>query len=145
MRKTLRTKSRSFEEEMRGLYSEFAQMKNRVMLDALNVWHPPTDVCETEDELVITCELAGVRKEDIRIQLNDDFVQITGKRTEKRPISRAIFHNLEINYGLFERNIRFPKRFIGSEPHASFREGILSVKIPASPPRKREKIEIEVE
>ncbi len=141
----LRAKSRSFEEEIRGLYSEFSQMKNGVMLNALNVWHPPTDVCETEDEFVITCELAGIRKEDIRIQLLDDVVQISGTRIEKRPIARAIFHNLEINYGPFERNIRFPKRFLGAEPRASFNEGVLCVKIPASPPHPKGKVEIEVE
>ncbi|MCK5833904.1 Hsp20/alpha crystallin family protein [bacterium] len=145
MPKMMSVKNNSFDEEMRRLYSEFSQMKNRVMLNAINVWHPPTDVCETEDELIITSELAGVRREDIRIQLDDDIMRITGIRNERKPINKAVFHNLEINYGPFERNIKFPKRFIGGEPKAHFKEGILCIKIPVSPPEIRRKLDIEVE
>ncbi|HHS49541.1 MAG TPA: Hsp20/alpha crystallin family protein [candidate division Zixibacteria bacterium] len=145
MAKPISAKSHAFDEEMRRLYSEFSQMKNRVMLNALNVWHPQTDVCETEDELIITCELAGVRKEDIKIQIDDNILTISGTRKERKPLSKAVFHNLEINYGQFERSIRFPNRFMGADPNANFKEGILCIKIPATPPEKRRKIDVEVE
>jgi HSP20 family protein len=138
------TKSRAYEEEMRRLYSEFSQMKHRVMLDALNVWHPATDVCETEDEYIITCEIAGVRKEDVVIQMGDDVITIAGVRKEKRPVHKAVFHNLEINYGPFERNIHIPRRFVGAKPRARFKEGILTVRLSFVSPKTIGIIEVEI-
>ena len=57
MDKKIRVKDRpNIEEEMHRLFSGFAQMRNRILLHALNIWHPATDVCETDDELWIICE-----------------------------------------------------------------------------------------
>ena len=138
-------KSRAFEEEMRRLYSEFAQMKHRVMLNALNVWHPATDVCETDDELIITCDLAGVRKEDVTIRMDDDAITIAGVRIEKRPAQKAVFHSLEINYGPFERSILYPKRFTGAKPRARFKNGILTVVISIVPLEPAKLIDVKIE
>ena len=66
MKKDYKVKDRSgIEDEMRRLFSGFAQMRHGAMLHAVNLWHPPTDVYETDNELVIVCELAGVEKKNI--------------------------------------------------------------------------------
>ena len=64
MDKKIHVKGRSdIEDEMRRLFSGFAQMRHRALLHAINLWHPATDVYETEKELCIVCELAGVSKD----------------------------------------------------------------------------------
>ncbi len=124
MDKKIRVKSRSdIEEEMRRLFSGFAQMKHQAILHAINLWHPATDVYETENELCIVCELAGVRKEDIHLHIEEAVITISGVRDEQRAGKKAVFHNLEISYGPFERNIHLPNKFIGSEPRANFING----------------------
>ena len=142
----IRLKDRAqIEEEMHRLFSGFAQLRNRVLLNALNMWHPATDVFETEHEFCIICELAGVDKKDIAMRIDDNVVTITGVRREPKIKERGTFHNLEINYGPFERHIQLPRRFIGSEPKAGFSGGILTIRIPGASQNPPRNIEVEVE
>lgn len=145
MEKKIRVKDRSdIEEEMRRLFSGFSQMRHRVLLHAINLWHPATDVYETELELRVVCELAGVTKQNISIHIEDSVMTISGVRLEPKTAEKAVFHNLEINYGPFERNIQLPQKFMGSEPKATFANGILTVKMPISPDNSTLKIDVEV-
>lgn len=143
MREKIYTRrSNEIEAEMKRLFSNFSQMRNAGMLRAINVWHPPTDVCEMEREFCIVCELAGVQKEDIRIHIEENVITIAGARTQKAFGEKTVFHNLEINYGPFERNIQIPRKFIGSEPKATYNDGFLKVTIPARV--RQEMVEIDV-
>jgi len=145
MDKKIRVKDRpNIEEEMHRLFSGFAQMRNRILLHALNIWHPATDVCETDDELWIICELAGVAKENIKIHIEENIMTISGIRVEQKVGEKAVYHNLEINYGPFERNIQLPPRFVGSEPKATFANGFLKIRIPVSDEKPCNEIEVEV-
>ena len=144
MYEKLKTKGRrDIEDEMRRLFSGFAQMRHRAMLNAINVWHPATDVYETEDELIVVCELAGLDKSEVKVTIDNAVLTISGIRDEKKVVGKTVFHNLEINYGPFERNIQLPDRFIGSEPKALYSNGILTVKIPVGETRLTHNIEIE--
>jgi HSP20 family protein len=137
-------RSNEIEAEMKRLFSNFSQMRNAGILRAINIWHPPTDVCETEMEFCIVCELAGVRKEDIRIHIEDNIITIAGARTQKGSVEKTVFHNLEINYGPFERNIQLPRKFIGSEPKATYNDGFLKVTIPARVLQETVEIDVKI-
>ena len=131
------------EEEMQRLFSEFSNVRHHLQLRATNLWHPATDVYETPDKLIIISELAGIEQEDINLGIHHGVITISGIRKEQNPEGSAIFHNLEINCGPFERNIRLPERFIGSEPRAKLSNGILKIVIPIAK-EKKTIIDIEV-
>lgn len=130
---------------MKRLFSGFAQMRNGSLLRAINVWHPPTDVCETKDEFCIICELAGISKDQIRVHIEENVITISGIRQEINIGEKTVFHNLEINYGPFERNIQIPRKFMGSDPSAHYIDGFLTVRIPASPQSEKTATEVKVE
>lgn len=146
MREKIFTKRNDdIEKEMKRLFSGFAQMRNGSVLRAINVWHPPTDVCETKDEFCIICEIAGVSRDEIRVHIEDDVITISGLRRELKIGQKTVFHNLEINYGPFERNIQIPRNFVGSEPEAHYSDGFLTVRIPATGEAEKTVIDVEVD
>ncbi len=138
-------RNNDIEEEMKRLFSGFAQMRNGSVLRAINVWHPPTDVCETKDEFCIICELAGISKDQIRVHIEENVITISGIRQEISIGEKTVFHNLEINYGPFERNIQIPRKFLGSEPNARYSDGFLTVRIPASLQSEKTATDVKVE
>lgn len=68
-------------------------------------WIPPIDVYEFVDKFIIIVEVPGVEKEDIDITLKDGFLKISGYRKEMYNENRVKIHQMEINYGYFEKVI----------------------------------------
>jgi len=98
-------------------------------------WRPNVDVCEAQDEITLTIELAGVSRRDMTIQYvaKNRSLILRGKRraVELPNCQQSRSHQLEIYYGDFEREIRLPE--VGVEPEgiqASFSEGMLIIRIP---------------
>lgn len=134
---------RDLEDELRRLFAGYAQLRSRTMLRAINLWHPPTDIYETKDAFVIICELAGIDEKDVSTHIDGDVITICGERHEPKWNGIVAFHNLEINYGPFERNIHIPKRFINGEIKATLIGGFLTIRILT--PKAKGMTEIEVE
>jgi HSP20 family protein len=104
-----------------------------VMVQAERTWQPPTDIYETENEIVIKCEIAGVKPEEIIISMEGDHLCIHGMRYEKTAISgKRSFRQMEINYGKFERIIKMDGHINPETAHALYKEGFLEVIIPKS-------------
>ena len=93
-------------------------------------FHPPMDIYETEDSLVIVLEIAGVRGDDIQILFDKGLLSISGTRTEFSPSPKTQLHQMEIDYGYFERTLRVPFPLNADEIKAAYREGFLMITIP---------------
>ena len=91
------------------------------------VWYPYTDVYETENELVIKMELAGVIKKDISITLEGNELLISGERKEEVVEMKRIFHQMEITYDKFKRTIYLNRSFDEEDIKAEYRDGILKI------------------
>ena len=144
-RKIFTKKRSNMEEEMRRLLSEFSQMRHGPVLHSVNLWHPATDVCETRDKFIVLCELPGIGKEDVRIHIEDGVITISGVRREPHFDGKVVYHNLEVNYGPFERNIQYPDRFEGDSAKASFEGGMLRIILGTRAGRGSERVDIEID
>ena len=133
---------KSVEDELLRLFHGFSRQSVGVLDKMVSLWHPPTDVFQSDDKLVITCEIAGLSEDVIQITTKGRLLKICGSRKEPRCIRGMIFHNMEINYGSFERNIRLPEIFVNSKIKAKYSNGFLRIELSA---RNTDKIEIEVE
>ncbi len=122
-------KKKNFEDEIVRIFAGFSQMHLPILLDELNKWHPPVDVFETEDKLVIMAEIAGIDIDDITITQTEDVITIQGVRRESSAHQAPVFHHMEINYGPFERNIKIPPHFIGGKVTAKYKNGFLTIEI----------------
>ncbi|MFA5794022.1 MAG: Hsp20/alpha crystallin family protein [Candidatus Brocadiia bacterium] len=119
-----------------AVFSEiFLSSGKLVMVQSEHSWQPPTDVYETDNELVIKSELAGVKPEEVIISIDSDHVIIKGTRHEKSSAhipGKRIFRQMEINYGKFERVIRMDGHVSPENAHAYYKDGFLEIVIPKS-------------
>lgn len=88
------------------------------------------DVFQTEDEIVILAPIAGVKIEDIELIVNEDVLTVRGIRTLDVDIPQRNYYAQECFWGEFSRSIILPTAVNTAEIEASFKDGILQIKIP---------------
>jgi HSP20 family protein len=121
-------------EQMRGqihrLMGEFFKDAKPLGYRSDQCFHPPMDIYETEDDLVVVMEIAGMRTEDIHVFFEKDLLSIAGKRTEVSAAPKTRLHQMEIDYGDFERTLHIPFPLKIDEIRANYRGGFLIVTVP---------------
>lgn len=93
-------------------------------------WRPATDVCETPEAVTLTIELAGVREEDLDIELYADAVVVEGHRSSQTCGPDAVYHALEIRHGDFRVEVPLPRGIDGDQPSATLDNGFLRITLP---------------
>ncbi len=129
--------------EMERLFYRLFHPKLPLQMLGEPSWQPLTDIYETDDSFVVKMELAGVKKEEVTIELKGNRLCISGIRPE-RPAERIkAYHQMEVNYGRFERVILLRAAISPDAISARFEDGFLHITIPkALPCRQVTRIEI---
>jgi len=109
------------------------------------VWYPATDAYETENEFVIRMDLSAVRRDQIQITRHGHILDVKGIRGDLAPGGRKTFHKMEIAMGPFARSIQIPDRFESSETSATYVDGVLEIRLQATPDSGPREITIEVD
>ncbi len=99
------------------------------------IWVPPTDVYETEDEIVVQVEVAGVKQSDLAVSLQDRRLIITGTRSDHGPTQRA-YHQMQVRFGDFGTEVELPAPIDESGIVASYVDGFLRIVLPKQKPRQ---------
>jgi HSP20 family protein len=93
-------------------------------------WQPQVDMCETPEEIIVEVELPGVQREDVRIEIEGDFLHITGERRTTAEHQKRNYYRLERRYGRFARQLRLPSTVDRRGIRAEFNAGILIITLP---------------
>jgi HSP20 family protein len=112
--------------------------------EAFNTWAPALDLYEDKDNLVVTAEVPGMKKEDIDISLHEDSLTIAGERKEEKQYGENETSRAERFYGRFQRTIALPKAVDAGQVKAAYKDGILTVTLPKAPEAKPRQIEVSV-
>jgi len=96
-------------------------------------WEPPVDIYETDDSLVVNAELPGIESKDVRIEIFESVLSISGERRFEAACSRESYHRLEGTRGRFHRIFALPESLDNTETQAQLKDGVLQVIIPKSP------------
>jgi HSP20 family protein len=107
-------------------------------------WAPLVDIIEDEKEYRIKAELPEVKKEDVKVAVQDDVLTITGERTFEKEEKGKKYHRVERAYGSFARNFTLPEDADAGKVTAEFQQGILHVHIPKSEKARPKSIEVKV-
>ena len=91
------------------------------------VWRPPTDVYETQDELAVIVELAGVPEDDMAVTLFSDLLVIEGRRKQPPCAKMNACHQLGIKYGDFRSEVHIPFPVDSENVDAEYKNGLLRV------------------
>lgn len=124
---------RRFGEDMEQLFDEFGfgRLAPRGF-DQMAAWTPQVEVLQRDKEFVIRAELPGINKDNVKVELRDDSIVLSGERQEERKEEREGFLRTERSYGSFYREIPLPPGVDTSKATATFREGVLEITMPSS-------------
>ena len=103
---------------------------NRPALSSREIgWQPPTDMYETDDEIVVVAEIAGIEDKDVSLVLDNDLLLIRGIRREAREQKKRHYHDMEIEYGPFIKTMKLPSPVESDTVSAVYRGGFLEIRL----------------
>jgi HSP20 family protein len=105
-------------------------------------WMPPMDLLEAGDDFVLRADLPGMSEEDVKIELEDSTLTISGERKAEQQSEGEGFYRVERATGAFSRSLTLPKGVDPEAVSASFDRGVLEVRIPKPAERKPRRISI---
>jgi len=108
-------------------------------------WSPNTDIFETDDEIVIRMEAAGLDKDRLQVTLQGDHLIVRGHRPESHPGSPVTYQQMEIPYGPFEKVFILPEEIRNNPIRAVYRKGMLEVRISKKSPEKRGPADVQLD
>lgn len=97
---------------------------------ATSSFSPQVDVAESEKEFEIQFYIPGIKKEDIKIDVNDDRITVSGERKFTNEKKEKNYHSVESSYGKFSRSFYLPDNVNTDKISASYADGVLDVVIP---------------
>ena len=109
---------------------------------SLGNWRPVVDIYENEDTVVVKAELPGVEKEDLKVDLKDGVLTLSGERSHEKEVKEENYYRKERAFGSFHRSFRVPEGIDPDKINAEFKDGVLKVEIPKPEEKKPKKIAV---
>jgi HSP20 family protein len=103
-----------------------------------SVWSPQVEVFEREGQLVLRADLPGLTKEDVKVEVTNEAINISGERKSEHEEKREGYYRSERSYGSFYRSIPLPEGVNADDANATFRNGVLEITMQA-PQRQTER------
>ncbi|MGC2423495.1 MAG: Hsp20/alpha crystallin family protein [Nitrospirota bacterium] len=140
--------------ELGSLHREMDDLFNRVfgraerwsmmpLLGGIN--YPAVDVVKEGNDLITHVELPGVDPKDVEITVTGNLLTIKGERRLEKEHNNEDYFSREISYGSFERSVTLPVEVNADKIKATYKKGLLEIRMPAAEAIKGKKIEIETE
>jgi HSP20 family protein len=107
-------------------------------------WAPSVDISETDNEYVIKAEIPEVKKEDVKVTVEDGQLTIQGERKQEKEEKGKRYHRIERSYGSFMRSFDVPDNVDESKAKAEFKEGMLTLTLPKSEKAKPKALEVKI-
>ncbi len=103
----------------------------RLSTGASQGWAPAVDLCETADAFIVTAELPGLVREQVRIDVHDGRLTLQGRRDARVPCEQ--YHQVERGHGEFARTFALPSGVDVSGISADLKDGVLTITLPKAP------------
>lgn len=108
---------------------------NPLTLKKTSIWRPAVEIKQTDENYKVKVQLPGVKKEDIEVELDNDFLTISAQIEEEKEEKEEKehnekFHTCEFRYGKYQRTISFDQPIKAGEAEAEYKNGVLCIKIP---------------
>lgn len=109
-------------------------------------WAPAIDVSEDDEEYLLTADLPEVKKDEVKVKVEDGMLSISGERSHEveKKDKKKKFHRIERSYGKYLRSFRVPDDVAAEQIHADFNDGVLKVHLPKCAEKKPNTHEVTV-
>ena len=142
---TEREPFRDIQSEVNRLFDSFLGRPTATGTGTGNrVWMPVVDMYETNDDLVLDFEIPGVREKDISLSITGDLLTVRGERQFRQELKDDHTYYIERAYGKFERSVQLPMPVQAGRVTATFRDGVLEVRLPKAEEVRPKEIKIDV-
>lgn len=99
----------------------------------LTVWEPNVDIVQDGNELVARADLPGLNPDEVTVEISDAAITLSGERQQEREEDQGGVYRIERTYGAFYRVIPLPDGAMTDRATATFRDGVLEIRMPAPP------------
>ncbi|GAB1724531.1 MAG: Hsp20 family protein [Nitrospira sp. CR1.1] len=107
-------------------------------------WAPTVDISETEAEYAIKAELPEIKKEDVKVTVEDGVLTLQGERKQEKEEKAKKYHRIERSYGRFVRSFTLPDSVDESKVKAEYTDGVLHLHLPKSEKAKPKQIDVKI-
>lgn len=107
-------------------------------------WKPACDITEDEQEYLVTADLPEVKKDEVKVNIDNGVISISGERktkSEKKDKDKK-YHRIERSYGSYQRSFRLPENVKEEGVKAEFKDGVLRVHLPKGGDQSQKNIQI---
>jgi HSP20 family protein len=112
---------------------------------ALPEWSPRVHISEDDKEQLVKADLPKMKKEDVKVTVEDDVLSISGERKSEKEEKKKKFYRIERSYGTFLRTFTLPDDADAKKIAAEFKDGVLKVHVPKTPSAKPKPVEVKVQ
>ncbi len=106
-------------------------------------FNPQVDVEETDSLYMLSVDLPGVKKDQVKIEVNDGILKVSGTRETQKKSQDKHFNRFERKYGRFERSFRLPMKIDEAKIQAQYEDGVLEIMVPKAEQSRGRSIEIQ--
>ncbi|MGV3532800.1 MAG: Hsp20/alpha crystallin family protein [Chthoniobacteraceae bacterium] len=107
-------------------------------------WSPALDVYDEKDSLLVKVELPGMKKEDIQINLQNGVLTVSGERKHEFEKKEGETFRSERYFGKFQRSVTLPTQVAPDGIKASYKDGVLAIRLPKAEEAKPRQIDVDV-
>jgi HSP20 family protein len=134
----------SIQNEVNRLFNTFFDAPVGASQGQARRWFPAMDLTEVDDRYVLRADLPGLGEDDVKIELEDNVLTISGERKSEHEERREGYHRVERATGSFVRSLTLPEGVDPQQIEASFDRGVLEVRIPKPAERQQRRVAIQV-
>jgi HSP20 family protein len=138
----------TLQSEMNRLFSTFFDSPTTVGGEGngggVRRWVPAMDLVESDEQFVLRADLPGLDANDVKIEIEDGVLTVSGERREQHEIKKDGFYRLERQSGAFRRSLTLPQGIDPAAITAGFDKGVLEVRIPKPEESKPRRVEVTV-
>ena len=140
------------EQDMERMFHEFWRRPFLSLWDHERTWPgglslqmPAVDVYEEKDEVVVKAELPGLSREDLDVTLTESTLTLKGEKKNEEEIKERNFYRSERSSGSFVRTIELPSEVKTDQTKASFKNGILEIRLPKTEDAKKKVTKVKID
>ena len=106
---------------------------------------PSLDLYEEKSDVIVKAEMPGMTKDDIEITLSDSTLTLKGEKKKEEEVKEKDYYRCEREYGSFLRTVELPAEVKADGVKATFRDGVLEIRLPKSEEAKKKEVHVPVQ
>ena len=133
-----------FENRLATAWGRGALKPNGEEAIAISEWAPIVEISEDEKEYVVKAEIPGMKKEEVKVTVDDGVLSISGERKTDKEEKNRKYHRVERAYGRFERSFTLPEQVDSTQTKAEYEDGLLQVHLPKTGKPVSKAVEVKI-